>query len=168
MTLSIGQELPTTILSDMTSDGPKATDLNELTSGKKVVLIGMPGAFTQTCTNNHLPSLIKNSSAIFEKGIDDIICIVVNDIHVAKAWGEITGATQAGIKILCDLESKFATAVDLTFSVPKVGFFDRLQRVLIILDDNKIKHIQLEKKRGECELTSGENILELIDKIFDN
>ena len=127
----------------------------------------MPGAFTQTCTNHHLPSLVRNSSTLFEKGIDKIICIVVNDIHVAKAWGEITGATKAGINIFSDIESKFAKAIDLTFSAPPVGFFDRLQRVLILLDDNIVKYVQLEENRSECKLTSGEAVLELVEKVFD-
>ena len=166
MKLSVEQELPSTILTHMTAEGPKAVNLVELIAGKKVVLIGMPGAFTKTCSSYHLPSLIRNSSSIFNNGIDEIICIIVNDIHVAKAWGEVTGATQAGIKILCDLESKFATSTGLSFSAPPVGFFDRLQRFSMIIDDNTIKHIQLEEKRGECNLTSGESILDLLEQIF--
>ena len=146
MKISIEQKLPSAVLSQMTPDGLKSTNLTELTTGKKVVLIGMPGAFTQTCTNEHLPSLMRNSSAIFEKGIDDIICIVANDVHVSRAWGEITGARKAGISIFCDLESNFATSTGLSFSAPPVGFFNRLQRVLILLDDNVIKYIQLEEK----------------------
>ncbi len=165
MKLSVEQELPSAVLSEMTLEGLQTVDLGKLISRKKVVLIGMPGAFTQTCTNSHLPSLIRNSSSIFNKGIDEIICVVVNDIHVAKAWGEITGATQAGIKILCDLESKFAHTTGLSFSAPPVGFFHRFQRFTMILDNNMIKHIQLEEKRGECRLTSGESILELVEKI---
>ena len=168
MKISIDQELPSVILSQMTKDGPKTIELSELTTGKKVILIGMPGAFTKTCTNHHLPSLIRNSPAIFNKGIDEILCIVVNDIHVAKAWGEITGANEAGIKILCDLESKFSNSVGLSFSAPEVGFFERLQRVSIMLDKNVIKYIQLEDTRGACKLTSGETILKQIDKIFDH
>ncbi len=167
MQISVGQELPNTSVSQMTEDGPITTKLKVLTSGKKIVLIGMPGAFTNTCTNQHLPSLIRNSSILFARGIDEIICIVVNGIHVTKAWAEITGAAQARIKILSDLESEFATASGLSFSAPTVGFFKRLQRVLIMVDDNIIKHIQLEPSRGECELTSGDAIPSLITKVFD-
>ena len=166
MKIAVGEKLPNTILSQMTSNGPQATELAKLTVGKRVVLVGMPGAFTKTCTNSHLPSLIRNSSLLFKKGIDDIICIVVNDIHVTKAWGDVTGASKAGIKIFSDLESEFAIAVGLSFTVPSVGFFKRLQRIMIILDDNRIKHIELEEKRSECELTSGERILEITNKIF--
>ena len=167
MKLSIQQELPDMALSQMTANGPKTTSVAELTAGKKVILVCMPGAFTQTCTNHHLPSLIRNSTTLFDKGIDKIICIVVNDIHVAKAWGEMTGAAKAGIKIVCDLESKFALATGLSFSAPPVGFFHRLQRVLILVDDTVIKHIQFEENRSECNLTSGEALVSLVDKIYD-
>ena len=166
MKILIEQKLPNTILSQMTENGPKEITINKLIAGKKAILIGMPGAFTQTCTNHHLPSLIRNSSTLFEKGIDEIICIVVNDIHVTKAWGEITGATKAGINIFSDLESKFAKSIDLSFSVPSVGFFNRLQRVLILVNDNVIKHVQLEENRSECKLTSGEAILNLVEEVF--
>ena len=168
MKISLEQKLPHTTLYHMTPSGPKNIILEELTAEKKVVLVGMPGAFTQTCTSQHLPSLVKNSASIFSKGIDEIICIVVNDVHVAKAWGELTGATEAGIKILCDVEAKFAIEIGLSFSVPQVGFFNRLQRLSIILNNNLVKFIQVEQKRGECELTSGETLLDQIDKIFVN
>ena len=86
---------------------------------------------------------------------------------MAKAWSEITGAKKAGIKIVCDLESKFSDASGLSFSAPDVGFFQRLQRVLILLDNNVIKHIQLEENRGECKLTSGDRIVGLVDTIYN-
>ena len=88
MNLSINDKLPNTALSQMTTDGPVEVNLLSLTQNKNVILIGMPGAFTQTCTNDHLPSLIRNSDNLFKNGIDEIICIIVNDVHVAKAWGD--------------------------------------------------------------------------------
>ena len=147
MNLSINQELPNSPLAQMTNDGPVEVNLLDLTKNKKVILIGMPGAFTQTCTNDHLPSLIRTAGALFKHGIDEIICIVVNDVHVAKAWGETTGATKAGIMILTDVGSKFAKSTGLNFSVPSVGFFDRLQRVAIIAENNIVRHIELEESR---------------------
>ena len=167
MNISTNQELPNTTLGQMTVDGLVEVNLLGLTKNKKVILVGMPGAFTQTCTNDHLPSLIRTADNLFKNGVDEIICLVVNDVHVAKAWGEVTGATKAGIKILTDTESKFAKSTGLNFSVPQVGFFDRLQRVAIIAENNMIRHIQLEEERGSCDLTSGETLLSLTKKIFD-
>ena len=166
MKITKNKELPKSILAQMTDIGPVEINLFDLTKNKKVILVGMPGAFTQTCTNDHLPSLIRTAVNLFKNGIDEIICIVVNDIHVAKAWGEVTGATKAGIKILSDVESKFAKTAGLNFSAPPVGFFDRLQRVAIVAENNIIRHIQLEEQRSSCELTSGENLLSTITKIF--
>ena len=166
MNLSLNQELPNATLAQMTDGGPIEVNLFDLTKNKKIVLVGMPGAFTQTCTNDHLPSLIRNADTLFENGVEEIICIVVNDIYVAKAWGEATGATKTGIKILTDTESKFTKFIGLNFSIPKVGFFNRLQRVAIIAENNIIRHIQLEEKRSSCDLTSGETLLSLTKKIF--
>jgi cytochrome c peroxidase len=166
MNLNTNQELPNTLLAQMTKDGPKEVNLVDLTKNKKVILVGMPGAFTSTCTNDHLPSLIRTADTLFKNGIDEIICIIVNDIHVANAWGEATGAANAGIRIFTDSESKFAKATGLNFSVPQVGFFDRLQRVAIIAENNIIRHVQLEEKRSSCDLTSGETILSLTNKVF--
>ena len=166
MNLSLNQELPNATLAQMTDGGPIEVNLFDLTKNKKIVLVGMPGAFTQTCTNDHLPSLIRNADTLFENGVEEIICIVVNDIYVAKAWGEATGATKTGIKILTDTESKFTKFIGLNFSIPKVGFFNRLQRVAIIAENNIIRHIQLEEKRSGCDLTSGETLLSLTKKIF--
>lgn len=166
MNISTNQELPNTTLGQMTVDGLVEVNLLGLTKNKKVILVGMPGAFTQTCTNDHLPSLIRTADNLFKNGVDEIICLVVNDVHVAKAWGEVTGATKAGIKILSDTESKFAKSTGLNFSVPQVGFFDRLQRVAIIAENNMIRHIQLEEERSSCNLTSGETLLSLTRKIF--
>ena len=168
MNLNTNQELPNTTLTQMTTDGPVEMDLLDLTKNKKIVLIGMPGAFTQTCTNDHLPSLIRTADSLFKNGIDEIICIIVNDIHLAKAWGEATGATKVGIKILTDTESKFAKSTGLNFSVPQVGFFDRLQRVAIIAENNIIRHIQLEENRSVCDMTSGENLLSITQQIFNS
>ena len=168
MKLSINQELPNATLAQMTPDGLAEVNLFDLTKNKKIILIGMPGAFTQTCTNDHLPSLIRTADNLFKNGIDEIICIIVNDVHVAKAWGESTGATKAAIKILADVESKFAKSTGLNFSAPPVGFFNRLQRVAIIAENNIIKHIQLEEKRSSCDLTSGDALLSLTKKIFSS
>ena len=167
MITKIGDKFPKGTLSFYDSGTLKTIKTDVLFKNKRIVLFGMPGAFTQTCTNHHLPSLIRNSTTLFDKGIDKIICIVVNDIHVAKAWGEMTGAAKAGIKIVCDLESKFAIATGLSFSAPPVGFFHRLQRALILVDDTVIKHIQFEENRSECNLTSGEALVSLVDKIYD-
>jgi cytochrome c peroxidase len=168
MKLKINQELPESTLAQMTDDGPVEVKLLDLTREKNIILVAMPGAFTRTCTHDHLPSLIRTADSLFKNGIDEIICIVVNDVHVAKAWGEATGATKAGIKIFTDAESKFAKATGLNFSVPIVGFFDRLQRVALVAENNVIKHIQLEQNRSRCDLTSGETLLSITKKLLAN
>ena len=166
MQISINQNLPNSTFYQMTDSGVQALKLADLARGKNILLIGMPGAFTKTCDSFHLPSLVTNCSAIFKKGIDEILCVVVNDVHVAKAWGDVSGATQAGIKILADVESQFAKSIGLDFSVPKIGFFNRLQRVAIIAQDNSIVHLQLEPNRSNCSLTSGDYLLSILSEVL--
>ena len=163
MKLKVGDKLPDLELFylDQNNDVKKISIL-DLCKNNKTIILGMPGAFTPTCSNDHLPSFIKNKSLFENKGVDCIICVVVNDVYVAKVWGEQTGATQAGIKILADPKSEFANSLGLGFSVPALGLFNRLKRFVIIIDNNIIKNIILEQNRGACDLTSGDNILSLL------
>ena len=165
MKISIGKKLPDARLIISNPSGPDQVFLSDFTRGKKTVLIGMPGAFTSTCSNEHLPSVIRNAEKIRKFGIDEILCVVSNDIHVVKAWNIQTGASCAGVKILADPSSKFIKKTGLEFSAPDVGFYNRFQRVFIFIDNEIIKHIQLEQKRGSCNLTSGEKILSFFDKL---
>ena len=162
MKISIGKKLPDAKLITSGPNGPDQIFLSNLTRGKKTILLGMPGAFTSTCSNEHLPSIIRNAQKIRDTGIDEIICVVANDIHVVNAWDLQTGASNAGVKILADPGSEFIKKTGLEFSAPDVGFFNRFKRVFIFVDDQIIKYIQLEEKRGSCTLTSGETILSII------
>ena len=164
MKISIGKRLPEAKFLRMGIQGPEEIKLSHLTKDRKIILIGMPGAFTPTCSDHHLPSIIRNSKKIYKGGIDGILCIVVNDVHVAKAWSKQSGADKANISVLSDYDSQFTKAIGLEFSAPKIGLLNRLQRVFIIAENNVITYLQLEDKRGSCLLTSGEKILSIISK----
>ena len=166
MKISINQELPNATFYQMIGEEIKAVNLFELTKKRNVVLVGMPGAFTNTCSSIHLPGLIENSKKFFETGIDEILCVVVNDVHVAKVWSEMSGAAQAGIKILADVDSNFTKSIGLEFSAPKVGFHNRLQRVAIIAKDNVVIHLQTEPERGTCNRTSGTVLLKSVTDLL--
>ena len=97
MTISVGQSLPDANLLRMGEDGPEAVALSSKLKGRKVVVFGLPGAYTGVCTTAHVPSFIRNKAKFDAKGVDEIICISVNDPFVMKAWGESTGATAAGV-----------------------------------------------------------------------
>ena len=97
MSIEIDQKLPDSTLYKIGGNGPETIKLSSLYTNRKLAIFAMPGAFTPTCSRAHLPSIIETADKFSSKGIDEILCISVNDPHVVSAWGDITGATAAGI-----------------------------------------------------------------------
>ncbi|HBD91421.1 MAG TPA: peroxiredoxin, partial [Gemmobacter sp.] len=104
MTISAGSTLPEASLLVFGANGPEKLDLADKVKGRKVVIFGLPGAYTGTCTTAHVPSFMRTKDAFAAKGVDEIICVSVNDPFVMKAWGESTGATEAGITFAGDAD----------------------------------------------------------------
>ncbi|MCG6901458.1 MAG: peroxiredoxin [Rhodobacter sp.] len=159
--IKTGDMLPDARLIRMGPDGPEDVDLRDKLAGRKVVIFGLPGAFTPTCDSAHLPSFIRTAGAFAQKGVDEIICVSVNDAHVMRYWGRQSGAIDAGITMLADADSSFTKAIGLEFSVPKVGFFDRSRRYAMLVEDGAVRVLHLEKP-GECSISTGEELLEAI------
>ena len=114
MKYSVGDEFPEVIFNWMDDKYEiQKAGSGELFDKKKIILIGMPGAFSPTCSMIHLPSFIKSVKEFKDLGIDEIFCVLVNDVYVAKVWGESTGATKAGIKIITDPLSILAENIRL-------------------------------------------------------
>ena len=160
MKYSVGDEFPEVIFNwmDEKFEVQKA-GTSELFDNKNIILIGMPGAFSPTCSMMHLPSFIKSAKEFKDLGIDEIFCVLVNDVYVAKVWGESTGATKAGIKIITDPLSILAEALDFEFTVKGTGLLRRLQRFTALIKNKKIERLYFEKERGVCDMTSAQNIL---------
>ena len=112
----------------------KEVDTEELFASKKVVLFSLPGAFTPTCSQYHLPSIIKEMGNFKKKGIDEIFCLVVNDVYVASVWSQQTGADEAGLKVVCDPLGTLVKKLGMSFNAPDVGFLDRSIRFCLILN----------------------------------
>ena len=93
------------------------------------------------------------------KGVDEIICVSVNDPFVLKAWGESTGATEAGITMLGDAESTFTKAIGLDFDAPPAGLIARSKRYAMIVDDGTVTTLHVEESPGVCEVSGGESLL---------
>ncbi|UWQ18499.1 peroxiredoxin [Jannaschia sp. M317] len=159
MTITTGDRLPEATLLRIGDDGPEGVALSELTAGKTVVLFGLPGAFTGTCTTAHVPSFIRTKDAFAEKGVVDIICFAVNDPHVMKAWAEATGAEAAGLHMLGDSDGALTKALGLDFDAPAAGFHGRTTRCAMLVEDGTVKVLHLEQGRGICEATAGEAML---------
>jgi peroxiredoxin len=158
MTIGIGTKLPDATLLKMGEAGAEAVQLSEKLKGRKVVIFGLPGAYTGTCSTAHVPSFIRTSGEFAEKGVDEIICISVNDPFVMKAWGEATGATAAGITMLGDADASFSKAIGMTFDVPHLGFFARSKRYSLLAEDGVVTQFNPETGTG-CEISAGEHLL---------
>ncbi len=160
--ISTGDTLPEATLLQLGADGPEEVRLSDKTKGRKVVIFAVPGAFTGTCTNTHVPSFIQTKDQFDTKGVDEIICISVNDPFVMNAWGETTGATNAGLSMLSDAASEFTKAVGMDFDAPPVGLYARSKRYAMLVEDGKVITLNLEENPGSCEISKGEGLLAVI------
>ncbi len=159
MKISVGQKIPNATLSFFGSDGVSHIELTDLLKEKKVVIFALPGAFTNTCSSKHLPGFVEKSALIKNEGVDEIICISVNDPFVMSKWGETTGANDAGIKMLADPASDFTKSIGTEFTVPPIGFFNRSKRCAFIVDNQKIVYAYLDDASGVVTGSSAEAVL---------
>ena len=158
MTIKVGDKIPSVTLFEMTDSGPSAVSTDDLLGGKKVVFFSVPGAFTPTCSNAHLPGFVQNADAIKAKGVHTIACVSVNDAFVMGAWGE---AQKVGgsVKMLADGSGELAKAMDVELDLASHGLGVRAARYSMILEDGKVTQINLEEGGG-FEVSSAEKILE--------
>ena len=150
MTISIGDKLPDATFKTMTADGAKDLTTQQVFGGKKVVLFGVPGAFTPTCNNNHLPGYLENHDAILAKGVDTIAVLAVNDHHVMGAWARFTGG-EGKILFLADGNGAFTKAAGLEGDMSGAGMGFRSKRFSMIVDDGKVTAVNVESKPGVNE-----------------
>ena len=162
MTIKVGDRLPDVSLIRQVGQDVTTVSLADLAAGKRIVIFGLPGAYTGLCSTSHLPSFIRTADAFRAKGIDAIACISVNDVRVMNHWGKSSGAEAAGIMMLADWDSEFTKKAGLNFTVPAIGFRDRCTRCAMLVEDGVIKVLQFEEEHGVCNLTAGETLLEMI------
>ena len=156
MTIQAGEKMPQGSFGVMTDSGPGALSTDELFSGKKVVLISVPGAFTPTCSAYHLPGFVDLINDFTNRGIDAIACMSVNDVFVMHAWGKSANAT--GIDMLADGNGEFTKALGLELDATAFGMGHRSQRFALVADDGIITHLMVEAP-GEFRVSSGESVL---------
>ena len=162
MTISAQDDLPAATLLYMGPAGLERVALQTRANGVKLVIFGVPGAFTRTCTSAHVPSFIRTKGAFLAKGVAEVICVSVNDPFVMKAWGDATGASEAGITMMADSDASLAKALGLVFSAPDVGLIDRCQRFALYAEDGVVKVVHVEDDAGVCETSGGEALLAAI------
>ena len=160
MAISQGDKLPDAVLRRMGDNGPEEITIDALTAGRKIVLFGLPGAFTPTCSSAHVPSFMRTKDAFLEKGIEEIICVSVNDVHIMRQLGEVTGSAAAGLSMWADPASEFTTAIGMNFDVEVLGFYGRSSRYAMIVENGVVTQLNQETERGVCDISGGETLLE--------
>ncbi len=159
MTITVGDKLPAGKALRVGDSGPEEGDLAELASGRAAVF-GLPGAFTGTCTNAHMPSFIRSADAFRDKGISRIVCLTVNDPFVTDAWSRATGADKAGIEVLADADGSITKALGLSFDAPPAGLYGRCKRFAALLNEGSFEVVEIEDSPGTCSVSAGEALLE--------
>ncbi|MCH2170235.1 peroxiredoxin [Myxococcota bacterium] len=154
MTIQEGAKIPNVTVKDVNMQD---VTTDELFSGKKVVVFAVPGAFTPTCSNEHLPGFVASADEIKAKGVDSIICTSVNDAFVMKAWGEAQG-TGDKVTMIADGNAEFARALGLDFDGSGIGFGVRSQRYAAIVDDGVVTTLAVEAP-SKFEVSKAESIL---------
>ena len=158
MTIQVGDTLPSINLTTMTSEGPKPVSLTELSAGKKVVLFAVPGAFTPTCSVQHLPGFLEKNNDLKDKGADIVACISVNDPFVMHAWGEDRKVGD-DVLMLSDGNGEFTAAIGLEMDGSGFGLGTRSQRYAMVIDDGVVSILNVESGPG-LDVSSAEMILE--------
>lgn len=158
MTISVGEKLPEATLKRVTDDGAKDVATSEYFAGRTVVMFGVPGAFTPTCSNSHLPGFLENRDAILAKGVDAIAVIAVNDHHVMQAWARFSGG-EGKIDFLADGNGTFIRALGLEGDMSAGGLGMRSRRFSMIVKDGVVTSLNIEEQRG-VEASGAARILE--------
>ena len=161
MTIAIGDKIPAATLKEKTADGVQDVDTGSLLAGKTVVLFGVPGAFTPTCSLNHLPGFLENRDAFFAKGVDEIAVVAVNDHHVMGAWAKASGG-EGKIRYLADGNAAFTRALGLELDLSGGGLGLRSKRYSMLVKDGTVVRLNIEDKPGEAEISGAAKLLSQI------
>jgi glutaredoxin/glutathione-dependent peroxiredoxin len=160
MTIKVGDKIPSVTLKQMTPEGPKDISTDELFRGKKVALFAVPGAFTPTCSQRHLPGYVERAADIKAKGVDEIACVAVNDVFVMTAWGKEQKA-DGKVRMLADGSGDFVRALGLELDLTKNGLGKRSQRYSMLVDDGVVKTLNVEQA-GQVDVSSAEAMLKAL------
>ena len=161
MKLKIKDQVPDTEIFHLVDGEPQKSNLREILGNSKIILFGLPGAFTSTCSKLHLPGFVANADQIKTKGIQNIFCISVNDPYVMNAWGELNN-TGNKIKMLSDPYLLFTKAIGAEVDRNLKGMGIRSNRYAMVIENLKVINIQVEKETKECGLTSAESLLDYL------
>ena len=159
MTIKVGDVVPEATLFRIVENAPTPYSTSDLFKGKRVVLFGLPGAFTPTCSANHLPGYVARADEFFSRGIDTIVCLSVNDAWVMRAWGEQQNAQQ--LVMAADGTGEFTRAMGLSIDLSVRGYGERSNRYAMLVDDGVVTHLNIEAP-GKLEISDADSMLKLV------
>jgi peroxiredoxin len=164
MTITVGARVPDATLTEFIAVetegctlGPNAFKVSDLVKGKRIVVFGVPGAFTPTCSAQHVPGYVKHAEALKAKGIDEIWCVAVNDAFVMGAWAKEQGS-QGIIRMLADGSAEWTRALGLELDLTARGLGIRCQRFAMVIQDGVVEKLAIEAP-GKFEVSSAEAVL---------
>jgi peroxiredoxin len=156
--IKVGDRLPEGSFRVKQDDGSvKQVPMHDLFDKQKVVLVGVPGAFTPTCHSAHIPTFVRNLAAMKAKGVDRVAVMAVNDHHVMKAWHAVQNAE--GIDFLADGSAVYARAMGLDSDMSENGLGIRVRRFAMVVDDGVVKYLAFEPPGGKITVTGAEDVL---------
>ena len=158
MAISVGDSIPNVKVMMATDKGPEQAETGDVLGGGKVALFSLPGAFTPTCSAQHLPGFVEKAGELKAKGVDKIVCMSVNDAFVMDAWAKSQNAG-ASVEMLADGNGDFARALGLTMDGTAFGMGERAQRFSVVIDNGVVKALNVEEP-GAFEVSSAEYMLE--------
>lgn len=155
MSIQKGDKIPEVTLKKLGESGMEDINTAEYLAGRKVVIFGVPGAFTPTCAQKHLPGYVGEAEIIKAKGVDEIICLSVNDPFVMQHWGSISGA-EGKVTMLPDGNGELTKAMGLEMDGSGFGLGSRSQRFSMVVEDGVVTDIEIEPNAGEVELSGAQ------------
>jgi len=165
MTIKVGERLPDAKFVTMGKDGPEGKTTADVFKGKKVALFAVPGAFTPTCHQQHLPGFVDRVGELKGKGIDTIACTAVNDVFVMDEWAKATGSA-GKILMLTDDNAQFAKAIglDIDLNGPGIGLGVRSKRYAMLVDDGVVKVLNVDESPPVHDKSSAANLCSMVDR----
>lgn len=157
MAIAVGDRIPDVTLRTMSPDGPVPVQSGDTLGKGKVVLFAVPGAFTPTCSDHHLPGFVLRADDLRAKGVDTIACVAVNDAFVMGAWGQVQG-TDDKVLMLSDGNGEFTAELGLEVDLTKAGLGTRSQRYAAIIDDGVVTELMVESAPG-LDVSSADSVL---------
>jgi len=165
MTIKVGDRLPDAKFVTLGAEGPKPMSTGDVFAGKKVALFAVPGAFTPTCHQQHMPGFVDRVGELKGKGIDTIACTAVNDVFVMNEWAKATGSA-GKILMLTDDNANFAKAIgmDIDLNGPGIGLGVRSKRYAMLVEDGVVKVLNVDEAPPTHDLSSAAALCSMIDR----